>query len=281
MYVFIWRLAFAVNAILNDLLSLCTYSADHDDEEDEDGDVESSQDRAFFVADQDVFEESSQSFYRQQDAASLQTDVESVEPYFPLAFAESADRPLASRLVSARQPVVAKAHSASRFAGGGVQRSFVRQRCQRYQLLHRETGKRVERYASCRWSNWAGKSQTHPPKGEQVGTLSPSQRTFDRGSNQRTSAVWRQFKPRSHGQERCLETLVKSYFLFWGGGGLFPRTGDILFLLFPIYWRFSRKYTELITFSFFCLVILQSYVHRFVSEWRGQVVIEQTRLVST
>ena len=95
MYVFIWRLAFAVNAILNDLLSLCTYSADHDDEEDEDGDVESSQDRAFFVADQDVVEESSQSFYRQQDAASLQTDVESVEPYFPLAFAESADWPLA------------------------------------------------------------------------------------------------------------------------------------------------------------------------------------------
>ena len=95
MYVFIWRLAFAVNAILNDLLSLCTYSADHDDEEDEDGDVESSQDRAFFVADQDVVEESSQSFYRQQDAASLQRDVESVEPYFPLAFAESADRPLA------------------------------------------------------------------------------------------------------------------------------------------------------------------------------------------
>lgn len=95
MYVFIRRLAFAVNAILNDLLSLCTYSADHDDEEDEDGDVESSQDRAFFVADQDVVEESSQSFYRQQDAASLQRDVESVEPYFPLAFAESADRPLA------------------------------------------------------------------------------------------------------------------------------------------------------------------------------------------
>ena len=82
-------MTFAVNAILN-LLSLCTYSPDHNDEEDEDSDVESSQDRTFFVV-----EESSRSFYRQQDAASLERDIESVELYPTLAFAESANRPLA------------------------------------------------------------------------------------------------------------------------------------------------------------------------------------------
>jgi len=42
-----------------------------------------------------VVEESSGSFYRQQDTASLQRDIESVELYFPLAFAESADQRLA------------------------------------------------------------------------------------------------------------------------------------------------------------------------------------------
>ena len=114
-------------------------------------------------------------------------------------------------LVCARQPGVAKEHSALRFTEGGVQRSFVWQHCQRYQLLHQETGKRVERYASCRWSSWEGKSQTHTPKSEQVGTLPPSRGTYDQGSNQRTSAVWRQFKLHSLGKVRCLETLIKSY----------------------------------------------------------------------
>ena len=47
------------------------------------------------MADKDVVEESSQSFYWQQDAASLQMDTECMEPYFPLALAESIDQPLA------------------------------------------------------------------------------------------------------------------------------------------------------------------------------------------
>ena len=234
-------MAFAVNAILNDLLSLCTYSADHDDEEDEVGDVESSQDRAFFVADQDVVEESSQSFYRQQDAASLQRDVESVEPYFPLAFAESADRPLAFNFdlflldsLSLPRHIVPRdsreeVSNAVLFDNAASAISYCTERLERGWKDTRPAADPTER---------ASRRHTHPKvnkwelfrrhSARLTEALSSGQAPFDAN-----------LKPRSHGQVRYLETLVKSYFLFLGGGGgLFARTGDILFFLFPIYWRF-------------------------------------------